>query len=110
MQRIILHKIICSFLICAFALSITPVFFLHTLVANHKDGYVGLKKDNTQKISKSTLNCNVENCVAHSPFVPTIDVTKNEIAKHFINLNIFYKNDFYSRHHFFCELRGPPFC
>ena len=110
MQRIILHKIICSFLICAFALSITPIFFLHALVANHKDGYVGFKKDNVQKIGKATFNCNIENCVAQSPFIPIIEVTKYESAKKIISLNEFYKNGFYSRHHFFCELRGPPFC
>ena len=110
MQRIILNKIICSFLICAFALSITPKIFLHALVANHKDGNVGLKKDNTQKISKSTLNCNVENCVAYSPFIPATSVPKYEAVKHCISLDIFYKNDFFSRHHFFCDFRGPPFC
>ena len=110
MQRILFHKIICSFLICAFALSITPVIFLHALVANHKDGYVGFKIDNTQKISKSTFNCKVENCVAQSPFIPAMGIAKYAVVKHFISLNKFYKNNFYCRHYFFCELRGPPFC
>lgn len=110
MQRIIFHKIICSFLICAFALSITPVIFLHSLAANHKDVPVGFKKDNTQKISRATFNCNIENCVAQSPFIPAIEVPKYTVVNHFISLTSFYKNDFYSRHHFFCELRGPPTC
>ena len=110
MHRIIIHKIICSFLICAFALSITPIIFIHSLVANHKDVYIGLKKDGDQKISKATFNCNIENCVAYSPFIPAIGIPKYAAVKHFISLDIFYKNNFYSRHHFFCELRGPPFC
>ena len=91
-------------------LGITPKIFLHKFAANHKDNTITLKKTAETNITKAGFNCNVENSVAYSPFTYFITAT---VYRPIINGSSpisFFRNSFFTNHHFYCELRGPPFC
>lgn len=91
-------------------LGITPTIFLHRLAANHRDAAFTDKNKQGPHISKVSFHCNLESSVAHSPFIfiiaAPVYITVLSVAPHIT----IYKNNFFSRHHFYCELRGPPSC
>jgi hypothetical protein len=97
---------ISGFLICVFALGITPKQVLHDVLTNHK--HTQVVNDNIPSINKDRFNCDDENLVAESPF------SDHSIIIEFVPPSIFpvKKNQlllsYHFLHQFFFELRGPP--
>ena len=91
-------------------LGITPTVFLHRIAANHIDSVDILKKGCCNHISKATIHCSLENSAAYSPFIFSIAAPSVLPILNCIIPIPLYKNNFYSIHHFYCELRGPPSC
>lgn len=110
LRDVILNKISSLFLMCTLVLGITPKIFLHNIAANHLDTSLSKKKCSATTISKATFNCNVENSVAHSPYIYFIAAACFTPILNGIEPTAIYKKSFFSRCHFYCELRGPPFC
>jgi hypothetical protein len=91
-----------------FGFSITPKIILHNIVANHKDTPFQSGDNASAQLYAAGFNCNCDNLVVESPF--TSDFNPLEIKA-----IIFFKphfaeiiTSFYSQHHFYSELRGPP--
>ena len=102
-----IRKIISSLLICVFALSIAPVFFVHTLFASHID-----KKNTTSstgyQLSESGYNCKCEDFVAEGQFLNDAQSISITIPIAFSIFNETAGYTFFAQHHFYSELRGPP--
>ena len=105
----LMRQIISVLLITLFAFGITPVILLHNLIADHTDvSYHDAQLKGTQ-VSKSGINCHCESFVVEAQFLNTfkpISLIAPDVLPSL--LNTFYKSNFYSQHHFFAELRGPP--
>lgn len=76
MQRLsFIRNLLTGFLVLVFALGITPKRTLHNLIASHTDGrqeaLCKLPHDQTQ-LSKAVFNCQCDNLVVESPFVPEL--------------------------------------
>lgn len=82
---------------------------MHNLTANHKDISYADKQPKGDQYSKTGINCNCINFVAEAPFINTF-IPINLIApKSVSSFTDYYREAFHSRHHFYAELRGPPF-
>jgi len=95
-----------GFLVCVFALGITPKQVLHDILTNHQ--HVQVKEKNSASVSKDRYQCDEENFVAESPFVDTnnsIQISMPEIFQ--ASTNLFFTT-YCFLHQFFFELRGPP--
>ncbi len=106
----LIQKLISSFFICLLALSITPRIILHNLVANHRDGGFSTPNSKQTEVSKAGFNCHFDDLVAESPFIATEEIQVAPPLLSFKLLIQFSKISFFSRHHFYAELRGPPSC
>lgn len=67
----IIKKIVASFLLIVFALSITPTIVFHNWLAEHTDTCKQSTDTKAQQIGKQTFNCHCDNIVAESPFTQT---------------------------------------
>ena len=105
---ITIRKIISALLIVVLALSITPVIILHTLTANHKDVSYANKQQSGNQYSKTGINCNCINFVAEASFINTFTLNNFTAPKWVLVFSNYYREIFYSQHHFYPELRGPP--
>lgn len=102
-----IKKIIGVLLICIFAISITPVFFVHTLFAAHKDNK-GSTKTSGYQLSAGGYNCKCDDFVAEGQFLNNASVISIISTKSFSVYNFPFGYSFLSQHHFFFSLRGPP--
>jgi hypothetical protein len=103
-----IRKIVSGILICLFALSNTPKILIHDLIAKHRD-YLSWNHDiKGPQVNKAGFNCHFENFVAESPFIYVCTAIENIIPSHFAIARSNLAKSFFSQHHFFCELRGPP--
>jgi len=91
-----------------FGFSITPKIILHNIVADHKDTPFQSSHNSSAQLFAAGFNCNCDNLVVESPFTNDFNPLQLKAA-------IFFKlhfadviTDFYSQHHFYSELRGPP--
>jgi hypothetical protein len=104
----ILKRVICLTLVCVFALSITPAVVFHDLFSGHTDYKVQHHHKHTNEIAIASVNCHFDSFVCSHSFVNLYTpVTFDPV----INLNTFLaveSREFYSEHHFYAELRGPP--
>lgn len=96
------------FLICIFVLSITPVIFLHNMFADHLDLKIEHHHKRTNEVAKAGIDCHTENFVAERNFLFMFHPVQFLLSAAFPALFSTYIQDFYSQHHFFAELRGPP--
>ena len=102
----IIKGIIGGFLLCVFAVGITPKQVLHDALTHHQ--HIPGKEKNGASVSKDRFNCDEENFVAESPFVDqdnTIILIAPETFQ--VSPNLFFTSYFFI-HQFFFELRGPP--
>jgi len=96
---------ISGFLLCVFAIGITPKQRMHDILTNHQH-----IRDDKQgvSVSKDRFNCDDENFVAESPFVDQNIIIELRLPVAFaINTNLFLTS-YYFFHQFFFDLRGPP--
>ncbi|MEP6713848.1 MAG: hypothetical protein ABJA37_15585 [Ferruginibacter sp.] len=103
-----IRKISSALLIGVFALSITPVIVLHKIAANHKDISYANKQQKGDQYSKAGINCNCINFVAEAPFINTFSPINFTFPKSVSSFTNYYRETFYSQHHFYAALRGPP--
>lgn len=101
-----IRSIISLFLLCVFALGITPKQVLHDMLTSHQ--HIPGKEKNGASFNKDRFNCNDENFVAESPFVEQDCTIIVQMPSAFqVNAKFFFTS--YSfLHPFFFELRGPP--
>lgn len=102
-----IRRIISGVLICIFALSITPVFFVHTMFASHKDK-VNSTSAKGYQLSPGGFNCNCEDFVAEGQYLNDGQIISINIPQAFSVYNEKAGYTFFSQHHFYSELRGPP--
>ncbi len=98
------------FLLSLFALAVTPVSWLHDALAHHQDVCYHHFDEKGKIITKADINCHCLSFVAEAQFInngyPSFHLaTPAPISSSCIG---FYAVHFYSQHHFYSELRGPP--
>jgi hypothetical protein len=104
-----IRGVICSLLICIFALGITPRILLHDLVADHDDISFQCNNEPGTHFHKSGYNCHIENFAAESPFT---DVSRDlsVIPPNYCTvLKSVICNQIFPEPVVYFELRGPPF-
>ena len=104
-----LRRCIGGFLLLLFTLGITPVSLLHDVLAHHTDVCYHQFNAKGKLITKADINCHCISFVAEANFInahqPVIIASYPPLlAPHFTFLML----PFYSQHHFYSELRGPP--
>lgn len=88
-------------------MSITPVFFVHTMFASHQDKKSSASAKGYQ-FSVGGINCHCEDFVAEAQFLNDAQIISITTPKVFSFFNDAVGYTFFSQHHFFSELRGPP--
>ena len=96
-------------LLLLFALGITPVSLLHDAVSHHTDVCYHQFNIKGKLITKADINCHCISFVAEANFLnnyqPVVIKSPKPLpARQFAFLML----PFYSQHHFYSELRGPP--
>lgn len=101
-----IKRIVSVFLLCVFAIGITPKQVLHDLLTNHD--HIPVEDRSGAWIGKDRYNCDDENFVAESPFVlHDLDHAIQAPSSFQVSRNTFLVSySFLSL--FFFELRGPP--
>ncbi|MEO7485575.1 MAG: hypothetical protein ABIU77_00685 [Ferruginibacter sp.] len=105
---ITIQRIISALLIVVFAIGITPVAILHTLSANHTDISYADKNQQGDQYAKAGVSCKTIDFVAEAQFLAAPGTNIAAISKPLSVYNSFFASTFYSRHHFYAALRGPP--
>lgn len=103
-----IRSFISLLLICTFVLSITPKKLLHTWLANHRDQPTKAAHNQSTSIDVAGYHCNVDNLVAESSFEQTLAEFHLKCPQVFSSFKGELSYSFYSLHHFYSELRGPP--
>lgn len=106
-RPIIIKNVITSLLLCTLTLSITPVFFVHTLFAKHTDNTTDTQSTGYH-LTEGGFNCKCDDFVAEAQFLNDAEYIPLKIIKYFSVFNGSHSYHFYSQHHFYSELRGPP--
>jgi len=106
--RIVIRKLIAALLLLIFAIGSSPKIFFHDLLAKHKDTIGCTKNHHSTAVHKQGINCHFDDLVVTAPFVPTPSVVDCALTLSFQKPEDHFTIDFYSQHHFFSELRGPP--
>ena len=104
----LIRSFLAGVLLIIFTFSITPKNILHHIIASHEDDICLLTNHDLTSVHKAGFHCSCENLVAESPFIETIVFHELKAP---IVFSVFAARDgyhFYSIHHFFAELRGPP--
>lgn len=104
----ILQRFISFLLICIFAFSITPVIVLHNLFADHSDIVINHNHIKSNEVAKAGINCHIESFVAERNFIASYTPLHLSYPANYSEFFSRYVLAFYSQHHFFAELRGPP--
>lgn len=103
------RKLAALFLLCIFTLSITPVILLHDVAANHHDVCYHNFDEAGKQFSKADINCTTIFFVAEAQFLPYCkDISIAPAESVLAGWHICTIVSFYSQHHFYSELRGPP--
>ena len=104
----IIRQLLSLALMAVFALSITPKKTLHTWLADHTDQVPGKSSGHATTIGVAGYHCNIDNLVAESPFSLSATPLLSPVINRVISQYQQAETGFYSRHHFYAELRGPP--
>jgi hypothetical protein len=104
----VIRSLISGFLLCIFTFSITPKQWLHDVIANHKDSYA-YSVDGRIILTTAGFHCNCDNLVVQSPFIHYDGPAELKAPAFFVLHQTASINNLISAHHFFSELRGPPF-
>jgi hypothetical protein len=105
-----IKKIIGIVLLVVFAFGITPKRTLHNLIADHRDGKAVASKascDDTV-LSRAAFNCQCDNLVVQSPFIPGIAPVTLRLPVHTVCYQAMIIQDACSAALFHSDLRGPP--
>ncbi len=78
------------------------------MVADHRDGGGYHNSSKVPQLSQQDFNCHFDNLVVESPFVPVSVIAIVYIRLPYSLQKEYLSSDFYSLHHFYTELRGPP--
>lgn len=104
-----LRKSIGIFLFSLFALAITPVSWLHNMLANHQDVCYHHFGEKGKIITKADVNCHCLSFVAEAQFTDAEHTDYNIASLSFLSSPAgFFAIHFYSQYYFYSELRGPP--
>jgi hypothetical protein len=108
--RTIIKKCSAIFLLLVLAFGIAPKRTIHNLIATHLDGQAKpvRKSDSASSINRATFNCQCDNLVIESPFLPGLPVAIPSITPAAAPMN--GHSDFTSAfiEAVFFGLRGPP--
>ena len=103
-----IQKIISALLICLLVFGITPIRVFHDILTDHIDKNSQHQHKHQSEIAKASFNCHIEGFVADKNYTYTIDT----IGNYCLSIHNIYQvrntKGFYSQHHFYAELRGPP--
>jgi hypothetical protein len=91
-----------------FGFSITPKIILHDIVANHKDTPFQSNHNQTAQLSAAGFSCNCDNLVVESPYTKDFNALQIKTILFFKSHFADVVSSFYSQHHFYSGLRGPP--
>ncbi|NCI45441.1 hypothetical protein [Sediminibacterium soli] len=105
-----IRKIITGLLLAVFAFGITPKRTLHNLIATHKDGKLAVsdKSCDDTVLSKAAFNCQCDNLVVESPFVPEVAGIAVVAPEHPAVYRPAFSQDVHIAPYFSFSLRGPP--
>jgi hypothetical protein len=104
-----IRRIISIVLIGVFAISITPAILLHNLFSDHVDTKVHHNHTLTSEVSTAGVDCHCESFVAETNFLYAIPSLGIEPLEAPASVYVVHSNQsFYTQHHFYAELRGPP--
>ena len=78
------------------------------MIADHRDGGSYSHNAKMPQLSQQGFNCHFDNLVVESPFVPAFVIAMDYIRLPYSLQKEYLNPDFYSLHHFYAELRGPP--
>ncbi len=96
-------------LIGSFALSITPKKILHNWIADHQDRVpVAVQDLGSKTVAMAGYHCNVDSLVVESPFQLFAYTSPQNESILFGLVIVEPLASFFSLHHFYSELRGPP--
>ena len=107
-KKLIIQRILASFLLGIFAFSITPKIILHNVVANHKDTPFASNSEKKAQINKAGFNCNCDNLVVESPFTDQHEPFEIIINHFFLPPIIKNINSVKTVVQYYPALRGPP--
>jgi hypothetical protein len=95
-------------MICILVISITPVTLYHDLLSDHIDKNIQHKHSDQTEVATGSVNCHMDGFVADKNYTFTIESFDFRCPG--ITCLYIHKPapDFYSQHHFYAELRGPP--
>jgi len=102
------RKILSLILICIFAFSITPAITIHNLFSAHTDREIQHHHKHISEIAAAGFNCHLDNFVSNSNFINFFTPLTFELLNNSPVSLIVKDQTFFSQHHFYAELRGPP--
>jgi hypothetical protein len=96
-------------MICILAINITPVAFYHDVFSGHTDADVEHNHSYDSEVAVAGVNCHNGDFLADNN--PVISIPLFSVKCPVVTYTFVSKPsvDFYSLHHFYAELRGPPF-
>lgn len=104
----ILRRTLGVAMLCIFALAITPSVVFHNMLAHHTDETIQHHHKKSREVANAGINCHWDNLVCEGSFLN--DFSPVNISGP-LNFGATYApsfHAFYSQHHFYAELRGPP--
>jgi hypothetical protein len=102
-----IKAIVSGFLIGVFAIGITPKQVLHDVLTHHH--HVQCKEKSASWISKDRFSCDDESFAIESPFFGQNNAVAIIPPAVFRTTSNLFFTSYSFLHHFFFELRGPPF-
>lgn len=102
------RRIVSLLLICLFTFSITPSIVLHNMLADHHDETLHHHHSQSNELAKAGANCHFDTLVCEASYLNNIVPISIKPPIFDEALYISSYPTFYSQHHFYAELRGPP--
>ena len=106
----VIQKFIAALLALVFLISIVPKTYFHDLIAHHKDISNCKQVHHKPILHQQGFNCHFDDLVVTLPFVLSAPFSYHQIEIFPEKQKQYFTIHFYSQHHFFSELRGPPVC
>jgi hypothetical protein len=95
-------------LTCLIAISITPTSIYHDLFADHTDTVIIHEHLHDTEVTRAGIDCDNLGFVADKNYLFSMDLLDIVCPAPTV---VFHNNpyqQFFSQHHFYAELRGPP--
>ena len=95
-------------MICLFAFSNTPSIVFHNMLAGHHDETLQHHHTQNNEVAKAGANCHFDTLVCEASYLNNIVPITIELP--FFSGAAYFSSyqTFYTQHHFYAELRGPP--